>query len=86
MLLFSIFLLGMWGQYILSPDYVRANPLQASYNTLTLFVLEGEWTAGLTLPWQLEVTRFVAPLASIAGVLVTLTCSTTGPYPCLWST
>ena len=73
MVLICIFLFGMWGQYILSPDYFRANLLQASYNTLTLFVLEGDWTANQSLPWQLEVTRFVAPLVLIAGILVTLT-------------
>lgn len=72
-ILFGIFLLGMWGQYLLAPEQLVTGILQAIYNTLTLFVLEGEWTANQTLPWQLEVTRFVAPLASITGVLVYLT-------------
>ncbi len=72
-ILLSIFMLGMWGQYELSPDGLLANPTQAAYNTLTLFVLEGEWTATANLPWQLEVTRFVAPLVSVIGVLVILT-------------
>jgi len=71
--LFSIFLLGMWGQFVLSPEYLRANLLQAAYNTMTLFVFEGEWTASHSLPWQLEITRFVAPLSLITGVLVYLT-------------
>jgi hypothetical protein len=72
-ILFSIFLLGMWGQYVLAPEQFSTSILQAIYNTLTLFVLEGEWTANRTLPWQLEVTRFVAPLATTTGVLVYLT-------------
>ncbi len=63
----------MWGQYVLSPEDFRSNLFQAAYNTLTLFALEGEWTATRDLPWQLEITRFVAPLASVTGVLVILT-------------
>jgi hypothetical protein len=72
-ILFGIFLLGMWGQYVLAPEQFSSNILQAVYNTMTLFVLEGEWTANKSLPWQLEITRFVAPVASLTGVLVYLT-------------
>ncbi len=71
--LFCIFLLGIWGQYVLDPEQFSALPLQALYNTLTLFVFEGDWTSDFNLPWQLEITRFLAPLAMIAGVLVYLT-------------
>ncbi len=71
--LVGIFLLGIWGQYLLSPNELMSSPLQVLYNTLTLFALEGDWTSGRELPWQLELTRFLAPLATIAGVLILLT-------------
>ncbi len=71
--LVGIFLLGIWGQYLLSPDQLMSNPLQALYQTLTLFALEGDWTSGKDLPWQLELTRFLAPLATFASVLILLT-------------
>jgi TrkA-N domain len=71
--LLSIFMLGMWGQYVLAPEQLLHNVLQAIYHTMTLFVLEGDWTANLDLPWQLEVTRFLAPLFLITGVLLVLT-------------
>lgn len=63
----------MWGQYVLSPENFFSSVLQAAYNSMTLFVFEGDWTSGQSLPWQLEVTRFVAPLSLITGVLVYLT-------------
>ncbi len=71
--LLSLFLLGMWGQYVLSPETFRHQLLQVAYNSMRLFVLEGDWLDGGPLPWQLDVTRFLAPLASVTGVLVYLT-------------
>ncbi len=73
-ILIAIFFLGLWGQYEVAPDSFMASPADALYQVLMLFALEGDWTAALApLPWQLEVTRFLAPLASIAGVLFVLT-------------
>ena len=68
-----IFLLGMWGQYVMAPEQLRNNILQAAYNTLTLFVLEGDWTGTESLPWQLEIARFVAPIFVITGLVIVLT-------------
>ena len=68
-----IFLLGMWGQYVMAPEQLRNNILQAAYNTLTLFVLEGDWTGTESLPWQLEIARFVAPIFLITGLVIVLT-------------
>lgn len=68
-----IFLLGMWGQYVMAPEQLRNNILQAAYNTLTLFVLEGDWTRTESLPWQLEIARFVAPIFLITGLVIILT-------------
>ena len=72
-ILLMIFLLGIWGQVVVSSDDFAADPLQGAYEVLTLFFFEGEWTADLDLPWQLEVARFLAPLASVAGILVLAT-------------
>ena len=68
-----ILILGMWGQYVMAPAEMRSNVLQAAYNTMTLFVLEGDWTATESLPWQLEIARFVAPIFLITGVLIIVT-------------
>lgn len=65
--------LGVWGQYELSPVNFRENLALSIYQILTLFVLEGDWTRVENLPWQLEVTRFLAPFATIAGVLLVFT-------------
>ena len=68
-----ILILGMWGQYVMAPAEMRSNVLQAAYNTMTLCVLEGDWTATESLPWQLEIARFVAPIFLITGVLIIVT-------------
>lgn len=68
-----ILLLGLWGQYELAPSRFSSNFLEALYQVLTLFAFEGDWTQGIDLPWQLEATRLLAPVASVAGVLFILT-------------
>lgn len=40
---------------------------------MMLFVLEGDWTLRIDLTWQLELARFLAPLASVVGILIVLT-------------
>lgn len=57
----------------MAPEQMQNHVLQAAYNTMTLFVLEGDWTATESLPWQLEIARFVAPIFLITGVLIVLT-------------
>ena len=68
-----IFMLGMWGQVVLLGDAFGTNFWQAVYHNLQLFGLEGEWSEELDLPWQIEVTRLIAPVVSVAGVLFVLT-------------
>jgi hypothetical protein len=43
-----------------------------SYQVLSLFAFEGERTYSINLPWQLELTRLLAPLATTTGVLFEL--------------
>jgi hypothetical protein len=71
--LFSVLTLGLWGQYQLHPDFSADEFLGLFYQVLTLFVLEGDWTQHIDLPWQLEIARLIAPMVSIAGVLIVLT-------------
>lgn len=71
--LFLVFLLGMWGQYVLAPAEFKANIFAPAYQVIMLFALGGDWTNGLALPWQLELARFLAPVVSVAGVLIVLT-------------
>ena len=65
-----VFLLGMWGQYVMAPEQLQNNVLQGIYNTMTLFVLEGDWTTTESLPWQLEIARFVAPIFLVTGLVI----------------
>lgn len=64
-----LFLLGMWGQYQIDADNLDGNLLQSIYQVLVLFVGSGEWTYIPALPWQLEVTRVLAPIATIMSVI-----------------
>jgi len=73
-ILIAIFFLGLWGQYEIAPQLFTTRGADAIYQVLMLFGLEGDWTSSVDhLPWQLQVTRFLAPLASIIGVLFVLT-------------
>jgi hypothetical protein len=65
--------LGLWGQYALDPDRFHDEFLSVLYEVVQLFALEGEWTLSIELNWHLEAARILAPLVSIAGVLIVLT-------------
>ncbi|HSG88327.1 MAG TPA: NAD-binding protein [Pseudomonadales bacterium] len=69
--LLVVFSLGLVG---VARTGIDLPALQRVYLVLQLFALEGDWTTSLTsLPWQLEVARFLAPvttLASLAWVFV----------------
>ncbi|MEM7363660.1 MAG: NAD(P)-binding protein, partial [Pseudomonadota bacterium] len=69
----SVLALGLWGQYVLSPETFLAQFPARFYEVIMLFALEGEWTLGRTLPIQLELARLLAPMVSIAGVLIVIT-------------
>ena len=56
-----LFLLGMWGQYLIDADNLDGNLFQSIYQVMVLFVGSGEWTYVPDLPWQLEVARVLAP-------------------------
>ncbi|XOV89639.1 MAG: NAD-binding protein [Pseudomonadota bacterium] len=71
--LLMVFILGLWGQFELHPERLRHDTASVLYEVIMLFVLEGDWTRGHELPWQLEIARFLAPLVSIGGVLIVLT-------------
>lgn len=71
--LFLVLTLGLWGQYELSPARFRLDFPSVLYEVVMLFGLEGEWTLRVALPWQLEFARILAPLVSVAGLLIVLT-------------
>lgn len=71
--LLLVALLGLWGQYELDPVRFRDHFANVLYEVLGLFVLEGDWTQQTALPLQLQITRLLAPLASITGLLLVLT-------------
>lgn len=71
--LFLVFLVGLWGQYVMAPDRFAHEFLTAAYETVMLFALGGDWTLERDLPWQLELARMLAPVVSVAGILIVLT-------------
>ena len=74
LLLLSVLAMGLWGQYELDPKRFGADFADVLYEVLMLFVLEGEWTNEVeVLPLQLQITRLLAPLASVTGILIVLT-------------
>lgn len=70
--LFFVLMLALWGQYVLSPENFSEHFSSVLYQVVMLFVLEGDWTVSIALPWQLELARILAPLVSVAGVLIIL--------------
>ncbi len=71
--IFSVLVLGMVGQYRLDADQFFDSSLHALYQVVMLFVLEGEWTLGQPIPWELEVARVLAPMVTIGGVIIVIT-------------
>jgi len=67
-----LFLLGLWGQYQIDHDNLDGRLFQSIYQVLALFVGSGEWTYIPVLPWQLEVTRILAPIATVMSVIFVL--------------
>jgi voltage-gated potassium channel Kch len=62
----------MWGQYQLDPNNLKDYLFQSCYQVLVLFVGSGEWTYVSNLPWQLDVTRILAPIATVMSVIFVL--------------
>ncbi len=73
LILLGLLLLGLWGQFAHNQARFFGEFSAVLYEVLTLFAFEGEWTQIDDLPWQLHVTRVLAPLATIAGVLFVIT-------------
>lgn len=64
--LLIVFALGLIG---VARTDLDLPPLQAVYHVLELFSLNGGWTTELaTLPWQLELARFLAPVTTVASL------------------
>jgi hypothetical protein len=56
--------LGMWGQHSIDSVNLTQHLATSFYQILMLFFFNGEWTLNLApVPWQIELVRFVAPLA-----------------------
>lgn len=66
-----LFLLGLWGQYEVSADNLTERFNHSFYKIFVLFTFGGEWTLDISsLPWQIEVTRFLAPAATVMTILI----------------
>ncbi|MFT5210674.1 MAG: hypothetical protein ACI9CE_002401 [Flavobacterium sp.] len=65
-----LLMLGLWGQYEISPARINDNLTTSVYQVLMLFIFAGEWTLELDkIPLQIEITRFVAPLATLTSLI-----------------
>jgi len=72
-----LLLLGMYGQYQLSPENLTERFTTSLYEVTLLFILAGEWTTELPrVPLALEVVRFVAPLATFTSIIAVLATNT----------
>lgn len=71
-----LFALGLWGQFALDPENLTEHLTTSVYQLLMLFFLNGEWTLGLDLPWQIELTRFAAPLVALTSIVLVFARST----------
>jgi len=68
-----LFALGLWGQYVIAPQKLTTELTTAVYEILMLFFLSGEWTLELDpVPLQIELVRFLAPLAAVTSVILVL--------------
>ncbi|MEE8041916.1 MAG: hypothetical protein V3T15_03875, partial [Pseudomonadales bacterium] len=65
-LILGLFVVGLWGMYRLDAPELRGEISTQAYSVMQLFLVEGDWTRGKDLPWQLEVTRFLAPVSLFA--------------------
>jgi hypothetical protein len=64
-------LLGLWGQYLVSPEKLSSGFSTSVYQIMMLFILDGEWTMELErVPLQLEFVRFFAPLVLFGSLLL----------------
>ena len=68
-----LFALGLWGQYVIAPQKLTTELTTAVYEILMLFFLSGEWTLELDpVPLQIELVRFLAPLAAVTSIILVL--------------
>ena len=66
-----LIVIGLWGQYQVSPDNLTENFSRPLYEVVSLFVLEGGWTLDLAeIPVTIEIARFLAPLVAIASLIL----------------
>ena len=66
----SIFMLGLIGCYQLDPQGLAAHPADYLYRIVQLFTAEGDWTTGQDLPIALQLARFLAPIVTIASLVL----------------
>ena len=62
--------LGSLGLYQLDPDGFFARPLDNLYHLVQLFAVEGDWTNGQDLPLALQLARFLAPVVTVASLVL----------------
>lgn len=69
-LILGLFLLGFWGIQRVDLPELRGHLSTQIYSVMLLFAGEGDWTRGVSLPWQLEVARFLAPLSLLGSAVL----------------
>jgi len=69
--------LGMWGQHTIDPNNLTQHLATSFYKVLMLFFFSGEWTMELMpVPWQIELVRFLAPLAAVTSIILVFASNT----------
>jgi voltage-gated potassium channel Kch len=69
--------LGLWGQYLISPTRFLDGFTTVLYEILLLFFFSGDWTLALdSVPLQIELVRFLAPLAAVTSLFLVFASNT----------
>jgi hypothetical protein len=72
-----LIVIGMWGQYQLSPANLTDYFNHSLYQVLGLFFLEGEWTLLLPeVPLAIDFVRFFAPMVAIGSFILVFAAAT----------
>jgi len=60
---------GVWGYFLLDSQHSESIS-NYIYHSLQLFALDGDWGNDVTLPWQHEIARFLAPFVTIVTLVL----------------
>lgn len=66
----AVLALALRGHYVHDPEAFLADPLESIYQGLRLFTIDNDWPAGVPMPVELQLARFLAPLVMVAGLVL----------------